>query len=139
MTVWGTLDRPTTLGIPSASFSLDGGALEAFNQTGFVVAELRDHAMPHIALYKTPLLTKGPHNLTITVPDSVPATLYLDFFTVDVGSGTASGSIIVDDFDPGITYNGDWFNAGAQYEYLYTTHGMRSNSRGDAAFSFLGE
>lgn len=133
------MDKPATLGPPSASFSIDGGSAVAFNQTGLVTVDLSNEAMPHVALYQTPRLPKGPHTMTITVPKSVPATLYLDFFTVDVGSDSASGNIIVDDSDPLITYNGDWLIGGAQYEYLHTTHGVWSDSQGDATFSFFGK
>jgi len=86
-------------------------------------------------------LTQGTHTLSVVsgTPANAAARLYIDFLTIDNGSDSASGNIIVDDRDSAIQYTGDWRDAGVPWEYDLTTKGAPEQvAGGTAAFRFNG-
>jgi len=79
--------------------------------------------------YQSPLLKDGTHNIEL----SHIAGTALDFAVVTVGKDTplSGQTVIVDNDDPGLTFNGTWrrsqdlFNSGPQpdgFPYRNTTH-----------------
>ncbi|KIM26749.1 hypothetical protein M408DRAFT_25035 [Serendipita vermifera MAFF 305830] len=136
LALWGTLDRPAVVGSPNVSFCIDGGAPVAFNHSGLVTSDLSTDYMPHMLLYKSLTLSKGSHMLNVSVPAIVQAPFYFDFLTIDAGEDIMAGDVIVDDTE--FRYTGTWFEAGAQYEHLHTTHGIYQNDVDNATYSFFG-
>ncbi|KIM22515.1 hypothetical protein M408DRAFT_332891 [Serendipita vermifera MAFF 305830] len=140
ITVYGTLDTPGTNGPPSATFSIDGATPVAFNSTGTVHPDNPAIVTSHLILYQSPGLTKAQHTITIKTgtPANAAAHFYFDFFTVATGADSASGSIIVDDRDPSISYVGTWEDQGVTDEYLHTTRQAPDLGGGSATFRFNG-
>jgi len=140
ISLYGTLDKPSELGIPNAYFTLDDLPTETFNRTGNIIPDSYDIISSHMPFYQSPTLTPGPHTLTVTVaePSKAGASFIVDFFTIGVGADVSTGNVIVDDSDPRVVYNGPWVTGGSTSEYLRTTHGSPSTGGGGASFSFYG-
>jgi hypothetical protein len=139
--VYGTLDQPGVYGPPSASFGIDGQTPTTFNSTNSIFVDSPGAITAYVQLYKSPSLTKGTHTLSVLAgtPANAAARLYIDFLTIDTGSDSASGNIIVDDRDSTIQYTGNWRDTGVPWEYDKTTRASPYQvAGGTAAFRFNG-
>jgi hypothetical protein len=141
ISLYGTLDTPSTNGLPSVTFTIDNQTPIALNATGSIKDFRLDVPISHVPLFQSPLLPKGQHTLFVktTTPTNPAARLYVDFLTVSTGSNSASGDIIVDDRDISVAFTGNWITAGAPNEYNGTTRQCPDTSDGGTAtFSFNG-
>jgi hypothetical protein len=138
ISVYGTLDTPSSNGLPIVAFGIDGQTPTSLNSTGYVTLNNPNIANSHVLLYRSPVLAKGQHTLSVTLT-SATAPLYVDFLTVSTGSDTASGDIIVDDSDLSIAYTGTWIPHGQSNEYNDTTQESPDTPNGGTAtFKFNG-
>jgi hypothetical protein len=125
ITVYGTLDTVTKNWLPGVEFRVDGSMPKPINETGSLTWSL-DGTVSHQPLWTSPMLSLDTHTITINITDtsSNGPYFYFDFFTVDTGADSASGYVIVDNWDDSIDYSSGpqgWRPAGVQTEYLNTT------------------
>ncbi|KIM22514.1 hypothetical protein M408DRAFT_332890 [Serendipita vermifera MAFF 305830] len=141
ISVYGTIDTPSTKGLPSATFSIDGAPSTALNSTGSLVIDNRGIVTSHVLLYKSTSLAKGSHTITVKTgtPANATAQFYFDYFAVSTGSDSTSGDVLVDDRDSSIVYSGPWVDNGISAEYLGTTRQSPGTANGGTAtFRFNG-
>jgi hypothetical protein len=141
ISVYGTLDTPSSNGLPNVAFGIDGQTPTSLNSTSYVTLNDPNIANSHVLLYRSPVLAKGQHTLSVKTgtPTHPAALLYVDFLTVSTSSDTASGDIIVDDRDLSIAYTGTWIPHGQSNEYNDTTQESPDTPNGGTAtFKFNG-
>ena len=117
----------------------------AFNSSGEVLNWDPGVVTSHALLYKSPTLPMGNHtiNIAIASPDettsTTPGPFYFDHFTVDSGSKSIAGDVILDDRDPSILYAGNWGISGFLQEYLGTSRvSPGAENPGPMTFQFNG-
>jgi len=142
ISLYGTLSKPSSRGPPSATFTIDNSAPEAFNATGSITVPNYDINTSHILFYQSPVLAQGQHTLTVRTGTSASgptAPLYVDFLTIATGLDNVSGDVIVDDEDPSITYTGTWKIYDSRVLYMGTSRQSPTTAAGGTAtFRFNG-
>ncbi|PVF92552.1 hypothetical protein CPB86DRAFT_801918 [Serendipita vermifera] len=135
ITVWGTLVNPST-GLPGVTLSLDGDTPRTLNATGNITPAANATSWSHVQLWSIEDLTDDDHTVTLAVDEvNKDRPFYFDFFTARTVE--PGGSVIVDDKDTSIAYDGDWTLAGSIEDYYQTVH--KSAAPGaKATFQFNG-
>ncbi|KAJ7027409.1 hypothetical protein C8F04DRAFT_1266965 [Mycena alexandri] len=115
---------------PDAAMSF---AVDKTTTGTFVPPSGATYDIHHRAVWASPVLEHGTHTLVITQTEAQSAcVIFLDYITYQTTSDTA-GPYFIDDSDPRITYSGSWTTAGAEYDFLHSTHG---STAAGATFSF---
>ncbi|KAG8828916.1 hypothetical protein FRC17_007347 [Serendipita sp. 399] len=150
ITVYGTISLPCCNGMPSSTYSIDGGPAVRFNSTRDVPYPDVKVSYSHLPFYRSPTLPYGDHSIFITVDnlsDEAKRRYFFDYFAVEgvqdednaQGSGgDGPGYAIVDDRDGRVSYSGGWTQSGTTTNYLGTTTSSPNGQRGTASFSFTG-
>ncbi|KAJ7047086.1 hypothetical protein C8F04DRAFT_1248118 [Mycena alexandri] len=132
VTVFGTVAAKNP---PDATlgFAVDKTTTGSFEPASGMTSDIH-----HQVLWASPSLANGTHTLVITQTEAqATGVIYLDYIMYETTSDTA-GAYFVDDGDPRIVYTPSWTQAGAEYDFLHTTHG--SNAAGDSfLFTFQGK
>ena len=144
ISVYGTLNTPLSLGLPTPRFGIDDSDTTAFNSSGDVLNWNRGAQTSHALLYKSPTLPKGNHTIKIAIASpsgtTTPGPFYLDYFTVDSGSESVTGDVILDERDPSLLYSGNWGFTGIPEEYMGTTRASPdAGNPGTMTFHFNGK
>jgi len=139
ISVYGTLDSPAVNGIATSTYSIDNISSITTVYTGENYLTIPD-LQSHLLLYQSPVVSDGPHTLTITVSNITNGSpkYYLDFFVVDVSTLENTSQVIVDDTSQEVNYVGNWTESHAFNEYLGTDHKAPSSGNANATYAFNG-
>ncbi|KAJ7727582.1 hypothetical protein B0H16DRAFT_250922 [Mycena metata] len=120
---------------PDAAMSFE---LDKTTTGTFVPPSGATYDIHHQPVWASPVLEDGTHTLVITQTQAQTAcVIFLDHISYETTSDTA-GPYFIDDGDPRITYSASWTSAGAEYDFMHTTHGSTAVGA-TLSFTFQGQ